>query len=255
MPTALVTGGTAGIGATFARHLAARGDDLVLVARDAGRLESTAADLRQTYGVEVEVLPADLADRTQVQRVVERLTDPARPVDTFVNNAGFGVHHRLTDPDPGPHERAVDVMLTAVIVLGGAAGRAMRERGRGAIVNVTSTAAFLTSGSYSAVKVAVLNWSESLANELRGTGVTVTALAPGWVRTEFHTRAAITTSSIPEALWLDADTLVDQCLADVARGKVLSVPSWRYRALVFAGRHAPRAAVMAASRALSSSRR
>lgn len=255
MPTALVTGGTAGIGASFARHLAARGDDLVLVARDAVRLEALAAELREAHGVTVEVLPADLADRAQVLRVAERVTDAARPVDLLVNNAGFGVHHRLTDPDPGPHERAVDVMLTAVLVLGGAAGRAMRERGHGAIVNVTSTAAFLTSGSYSAVKAAVLNWSESLANELRGTGVIVTALAPGWVRTEFHSRAAIRTSSIPAALWLDSDTLVEQCLADVARGKVLSVPSWRYRALVFAGRHAPRAAVRAASRALSSSRR
>jgi len=254
MPTALVTGGTSGIGAAFARRLAARGDDLVLVARDAARLESTAAELRSAYGVEVEVLPADLSARDDVTRVAERLTDQARPVDVLVNNAGFGVHHRLTDPDPAPHERAIAVMVEAVLVLGGAAGRAMRERGHGAIVNVASTAGYLAMGSYSAIKAWAMTYSESLSNELAGTGVTVTALAPGWVRTEFHERADITTSSIPDALWLEADALVAECLADVDAGKVVSIPSRRYRALMFAVRHAPRSAVRAASRRLSSSR-
>ena len=254
MPTALVTGGTSGIGAAFARQLAARGDDLVLVARDAARLETSAAQLREAYGVEVEVLPADLADRDQVRRVAERLTDTTHPVDLLVNNAGFGVHHRLTEVDPGPHEHAIDVMITAVLVLGGAAGRAMRERGSGAIVNVGSTAGFLAMGSYSAIKAWVMTYSEALANELRGTGVTVTVLAPGWVRTEFHERAEIRTSSIPEPLWLDADALVAECLDDVAHGKVVSIPSRRYRALMWAVRHAPRSAVRAASRTLSSSR-
>ena len=254
MPTALVTGGTSGIGAAFARQLAARGDDLVLVARDAARLESTAAELRAAYGVEVEVLPADLSARDDVTRVAERLTDQARPVDVLVNNAGFGVHHRLTDPDPAPHERAIAVMVEAVLVLGGAAGRAMRERGHGAIVNVASTAGYMAMGSYSAIKAWAMTYSESLANELSGTGVTVTALAPGWVRTEFHERAAIRTSSIPDQLWLEADALVAECLDDVAAGKVVSIPSRRYRALMFAVRHAPRSAVRAASRRLSSSR-
>jgi short-subunit dehydrogenase len=255
MPTALVTGGTSGIGAAFARQLAARGDDLVLVARDAARLETSAATLRETYGVEVEVLPADLAEHDQVLRVAARLTESARPVDLLVNNAGFGVHHRLTDPDPAPHEHAVDVMVLAVLVLGGAAGRAMRERGHGAIVNVASTAGFMAMGSYSAIKAWATTYSESLANELHGTGVTVTALEPGWVRTEFHERADIQTSSIPGPLWLDADALVTECLADVARGKVVSIPSKRYRVLMWAVRHAPRSAVRAASRGLSSSRR
>jgi short-subunit dehydrogenase len=254
MPTALVTGGTSGIGAAFARQLAARGDDLVLVARDAARLETSAAELREAYGVGVEVLPADLGDREQVLRVAARLTDADHPVDLLVNNAGFGIHHALTDPDTGPHQHGIDVMISAVLVLGGAAGRAMRDRGHGAIVNVASTAGFMAMGSYSAIKAWAMTYSESLANELAGTGVTVTALAPGWVRTEFHERASIRTSSIPAPLWLEADALVAECLADVARGKVVSIPSKRYRTLMWAVRHAPRSAVRAASRKLSSSR-
>jgi short-subunit dehydrogenase len=254
MPTALVTGGTSGIGAAFARQLAARGDDLVLVARDAARLETSAAELREAYGVGVEVLAADLGDREQVLRVAARLTDADHPVDLLVNNAGFGIHHALTDPDTGPHQHGIDVMISAVLVLGGAAGRAMRDRGHGAIVNVASTAGFMAMGSYSAIKAWAMTYSESLANELAGTGVTVTALAPGWVRTEFHERASIRTSSIPAPLWLEADALVAECLADVARGKVVSIPSKRYRTLMWAVRHAPRSAVRAASRKLSSSR-
>ena len=172
MATALVTGGTAGIGAVFARQLAQRGHDLVLVARDQTRLETAAADLRRR-GVEVEVLVADLADRSDVQRVVDRVADPLRPVDLVVNNAGFGVHGSLLSGDVAEHEQALAVMCRAVLVLSAAAGKAMCSRGRGAIVNVSSVAGFVTMGSYSAVKSWVTTFSEGLAGELSGTGVTV----------------------------------------------------------------------------------
>ena len=254
MAIALVTGGTSGIGAAFARALAARGDDLVLVARDSARLEQTAAELRERHGVAVEVLTADLADRTDVERVAARLEGVEHPVDLLVNNAGFGISGALTDPDLSAQERGVDVMLRAVMVLAGAAGRAMRGRGHGAIVNVGSTAGYATMGGYSALKAWVGVYSESLANELRGTGVTVTVLAPGWVRTEFHERAAIGTSKIPSVMWLDADALVAECLRDVQRGAVVSIPSKRYRTLIFLARIAPRAAVRRASVLLSSGR-
>jgi hypothetical protein len=255
-PTALVTGASVGIGRSFAEHLARRGSDLVLVARDEARLEELAGRLRSEHGRAVEVLVADLTDPEARGRVERRLAEPgdAAPVDLLVNNAGFGVHYALANPDPSPHEQAIDVMIRAVLILGGAAARAMRARGSGAIVNVSSTSGFVTMGSYSAIKAWATSYSEGLANELRGSGVTVTALCPGWVRTEFHERAAIGTSKIPGVLWLEAEPLVATCLADVERGKVISIPSRRYQALILAVRLAPRVAVRAASRALSSGR-
>jgi short-subunit dehydrogenase len=254
MSTALVTGGTSGIGAAFARALAARGDDLVLVARDAERLDTTARELKERYGVAVETLPADLALADDVTRVAERLASVDRPVDTLVNNAGFGIRTRLADADLSPHDHAIDVMIRAVLHLGGAAARAMRERGAGTIINVGSTASHVALGNYSAIKAWVSAYSESLAVELAGTDVQVTVLCPGWVRTEFHDRANVNASSIPSALWLDADDLVAGCLADVARGKVISVPSVRYKVLTFLLRHFPRSAVRAVSAKINSSR-
>lgn len=255
MTTALVTGGTSGIGAAFARALAARGHDLVLVARNAQRLDSAAADLRSRYGVQVEVLSADLADRKQVLAVAERIADPDHPVDLVINNAGFGLHERLAIADTTPHEHAIDVMIRAVLILGAAAARTMKERGRGRIVNVSSTAGFVTMGGYSAVKAWVTSYSESLAVELRGTGVTVTALCPGWVRTEFHQRAGLKASAIPAKLWLDADRLVTDALRDIDRGVVVSIPSKRYRILMWFARHAPRSVVRTISAQMVRSRR
>lgn len=254
MTTALVTGATAGIGATFARHLAARGHDLVLVARDEERLRSSAAELSRVYGAQVEVLPADLADRDQTLAVAARVEDAERPVDIVVNNAGFGLHTRLTDPDTTLHERALDVMCRAVLLVGGAAGRAMRERGRGTIINVGSTAAWVTLGHYSAIKSWVGLYSEGLANELAGTGVRVTVLAPGYVRTEFHERAGISAGRLPGPAWVDVDQLVHECLDDAGHGRVISIPTRRWRAAIGLARLMPRPVIRWVSAKLSSSR-
>ena len=254
MTIALVTGGTSGIGAEFARQLAQRGDDLVLVARDVERLEEMAAELRE-LGREVEVLPADLGDRADLAKVVARLEDASRPIATLVNNAGFSVHASLVDGDLDRHDLAFEVMGRAVLVLSAAAARGMRARGRGAIVNVSSTAGFVTMGSYSAIKAWVTSFTEGLANELHGSGVSVTALCPGWMHTEFHDRGGINKSSIPDALWLDVTPLVRSALRDVARGRVISIPSVRYKALIWVARHLPKSAVRAISRRISSSRR
>lgn len=253
MPTALITGGTSGIGAAFARALASRGDDLVLVARDAERLAATATELSRP-GITVETLVADLADKADVLKVAERLADASRPIDLLVNNAGFGVHTKLLDPDVAAHERALDVMCLAVLVLGGAAGRAMKARGQGRIINVSSLAGWIAQGNYSAVKAWVRSYSEGLSNELHGTGVTVTALCPGWVRTEFHDRAGIRTSGIPEWVWVDADRVAARALGDADRGVVISVPTKRWKVAKFAATHGPRGAVRLASRMLTKSR-
>lgn len=252
--TALVTGGTSGIGAAFARALAVRGFDLVLVARDEARLSAEAARYR-AGGRRVEVLVADLADRADVDRVADRLRDPARPVEVLVNNAGFSVTAALVDADVVAHDRAIDVMIRAVLVLAAAAAPGMRERGSGAIVNVSSTAGYISMGAYSAIKAWVTTYTEGLAGELHGTGVKVMALAPGWVRTEFHERGGVGVSGIPGGLWIDADALVAAALADLARGRVVSIPTARYKALMLVARHAPRSGVRAVSRALSGRRR
>jgi uncharacterized protein len=255
MATALVTGGTSGIGATFAAALARRGFDLVLVARDEERLARSADELAARHGIAVEVLSADLSDRADVAVVAERIEDPARPIELLVNNAGFGIHTPLLSRDLPAHDRAFEVMCRTVLVLSAAAGRAMSSRGSGSIVNVSSTAGYMTMGAYSAVKAWVTSFSEGLSVELRGTGVHVTALCPGWVRTEFHERAGINTSSIPSILWVDAESVVETCLRDVDKRKVISMPSARYKSIFFVMRHLPRGAVRGISARISSSRR
>jgi len=253
MPIALVTGGTAGIGAAFARALAARGYDLVLVARTASRLEEFGAELRSD-GRQVEVIAADLGVRADVDRVAARLADTERPIDLLVNNAGYGMKSRLGNPDLAEADDALDVMIRTPLVLSAAVVPGMRERGRGAIINVASVAGYLSMGLYSSIKAWLRVYSESLSNELNGTGVTVTALMPGWVHTEFHDRASIRKSSIPSWLWLNADALAASCLRDVDRGKPVSTPTIRYRFLSWLLRHLPRATVRWVSRKLSSSR-
>lgn len=254
MATALITGGTAGIGAAFARALAERGNDLVLVARDADRLAGTAAELGDRYGVTVQTLPADLAVRADVLRVAARLEDPERPIDILVNNAGYGLHVKLLQDDVAAHARAIDVMCLAVLILGGATGRAMKARGHGQIINVASLAAYIAQGGYSPIKAYVLAYSEGLANELRGTGVRVTVVNPGWVRTEFHERAGIRTSAIPDIVWVEADRVARETLEDADKGRVISVPTKRWKLQKLLARHAPRSAVRWASRMLSRSR-
>jgi short-subunit dehydrogenase len=250
---ALVTGGTSGIGAAFVRALARRGHDIVLVARTPGPLETMAAELRSA-GRSVEVIAADLSDHGDTARVADRLRDGERPVEILVNNAGFGLRTRLVTPDLDEHQRAFDVMIRAVLVLGAAAAETMRARGHGTIVNVGSVSGQTSMNAYSAVKAWVNTYSEVLANELHGSGVTVTDLEPGWVRTEFHQRAELRASSIPDFLWLDADELVEGCLRDAERGRVVSIPTARFKILTWFTRHLPRGAMRAVSRWISLSR-
>jgi short-subunit dehydrogenase len=245
MARALVTGSTAGLGLEFAWQLAGTGHDLVLVARDAQRLRTVAEQIRHVHDVEVEVLPADLSDRKQLDKVAVRLTDPVDRVGLLVNNAGYGLRGRFLEVPIEAHEKQMDTLMRAVLVLSHAAARAMVQRRRGAILNVSSLAGYTAAGPYAASKSWVTVFTESLATELQGTGVTATALLPGFVRTEFHERADMNVEGLPRVTWLKAPYVVEQALRDTAKGQVLSIPSAKYRAAGSVSRVAPRRLVRA----------
>ena len=242
MGTALITGATSGIGLAFARTLARRGHDLVLVARDRERLDVVAAELRG-HRVEVEVLAADLADRSQMAMVEERLR--AQPVEILVNNAGFGVPQRFSTGDLDAEQQMLDVLVTAVMRLTHAALPGMVARGSGAVLNVSSVAGWITGGTYSAAKAWVTVFSESLSIELAGTGVHVTAVCPGYTHTEFHQRASMEMDAVPEWMWLDTQDVVDRALVDVRKGRPVSVAGTQYKALSLAAQYLPRPLVRA----------
>lgn len=229
MPTALVTGPTSGIGRAFARQLAARGYHLVLVARDVERLQALAAELRGTCGVDAEVIAADLAVAEQRAPVETRL---AEGVDLLVHNAGFGTAGRFWRVPLGPEEQQAQMHVVATIRLAHAALAPMVARGSGAIVVVSSTAGLVPAASaptYGATKAFQVFFTESLAVSLQGTGVRAMVLCPGFTRTEFHERGGMPTAQLPGFAWLTADRVVHEALRDLARGRIVSIPSRRYR--------------------------
>ncbi|WP_112471044.1 SDR family NAD(P)-dependent oxidoreductase [Streptomyces triticisoli] len=240
MTTALITGSTAGIGAAFARRLAADGHNLVLVARDTRRLTEQATELHDRHGIEAEVLTADLATDDGIDAVAARLRNRTNPVDLLINNAGFGNKGRYLDVPMSDELMMIKVHIEAVLRLTSAATEAMRERGRGGVVNVSSVAAFVPRGTYGASKAWVVQFTQGVARDLAGSGVRLMALCPGFVRTEFHQRAGMGTDNIPNWMWLDADKLVAAALADLARGRTLSIPDPRYKALMGLAKLAPR---------------
>ena len=243
MGTALVTGASAGLGEEFCWQLAAAGHNLVIVARREERLRAIAHQIEQASGVDVEVIVADLATPEDVERIARRLDSVDQPVGLLVNNAGFGIGHPFLD---GPIETEItglDVMVRATMILSYRAARAMFARGRGAILNVSSVASDTGMGTYSAHKAWVKAFSEGLAEELRGTGVTVTAVMPGMMRTGFHDVTAIDPDTVHPISWIDPEVVVDEALAAVRRGQVLCTPTWRYKATSALVKFAPRWAV------------
>jgi short-subunit dehydrogenase len=247
MTTALITGGTAGIGRAFADKFASLGYDLVLVARNQERLDAVAGELRGETGsgqekgtVRVETLSADLATAEGRSLVEQRLADQDRPVDILVNNAGFGIGHSFRSGSIEEEERLIDVHIRAVLRLTHAALPGMVLRGKGSVINVASVAAFVPRGTYSAAKAWMVSFSQSVAAELSGTGVRCMALCPGFTHTEFHERAQVDADQIPNWMWLDAAHVVDAAIDDLRKGLTVSVPSVKYKALVGASKLVPR---------------
>jgi len=220
---ALVTGASSGIGLEIARQLAAAGTDLVVVARDEIRLR----ELADSLDVECDVLVADLSDPNALGAVEQRLSDMASPIDLLVNNAGFGFHGPFHELDADQAAAVVDVNVAAVHRLARAAAPAMVAAGRGGILNVSSMAGFTATpggATYSATKAFVTSLSESLHGELRPHGVHVSALCPGFTRTEFQSRAEYDTSSVPDAAWQTAAEVAAAGLRGVEKNRPIVVP-------------------------------
>jgi uncharacterized protein len=230
---ALVTGASAGIGAAFARRLAREHYDLIVVARSRDRLDDLATLLRQEHGGEVEVLPADLTHAAELH-VVEKVVADA-DLDLLVNNAGFGTAGRFAQLDPGKEEEEIRLNVVAVMRLTRAALPGMIARRRGSVLNVSSMAGFQPApynATYGATKAFVNSFTEALHEELRGTGVVVQALCPGFTRTEFQERAGVDVSDIPSFAWMSPDAVVDAALSALHRGELICVPGLANRALM-----------------------
>ena len=252
-PVALITGPTAGIGEGFARRYAMDGYDLVLVARDAGRLNTLAAELHDEAGANVEVIRADLAEADDRAAVAERLRAGVR---VLVNNAGFGTSGEFWTVDYDVLKAQLDVNVTAVMQLTHAALPPMLAAGEGTVLNVASVAGLLSGrgSTYSASKAWVVSFSEGLANGLGGTGVGVHALCPGFVRTEFHERAGIDMAGTAGFMWLEVDDVVRVTMADIAKNKVVIIPGLQYKALTTGGRIVPRNVVRALAKVVGKGR-
>lgn len=252
--TALVTGASAGIGTAFAAHLAGRGFDLVLTARRAERLEAIAADLRGRFGVAVLVLPADLADPAAPASLCERLTVAGRHVDVLVNNAGYGVAGRYVATEWRVQRDFLQVLVTAVAELTHRLLPGMLERRWGRIVNVASLAALVPAAPghtlYAASKAFLVKFSEALHGEVRAAGVHVTAVCPGFTRSEFHdvTGTRDKVNRMPSWMWLDAEQVAADGYQAVMAGQPIRVIGRVNRTIATAARHLPSIVVDAAVR-------
>ena len=226
---ALVTGATAGIGESFTRMLASKGFNIALVARDEVRLHERAAALRENYGVETLVLPADLATDQGCSAVEDYLKE--FEVEVLINNAGFGINKPFTASALDAEQSLLDVLVRTPMRLMHIVLPQMKARNSGTVINVSSVASFIAGGTYSASKSYLTVLSESLHTELRGSKVRISALCPGFTRTEFHERGRMKMKGLPEFMWLNSDQLVAKSWSDAQAGRAISIPGWQYKLL------------------------
>lgn len=227
---ALVTGATAGIGESFTRLLAKQGYNIALVARDEVRLHERADSLREKFGVQTFVLVADLATDAGCKAVEDYIA--AYEIEVLINNAGFGIKHPFTASTLIAEQELLDVLVRTPMRLMHVILPGMKERNSGVIINVSSVASFIAGGTYSAAKSYLTVLSESLNTELASSGVKISALCPGFTRTEFHQRGRMKMKGLPSFMWLDSDVLVAQSWKDALANKPVSIPGWQYKLLI-----------------------
>jgi len=235
---ALVTGATAGIGKSFTRLLAKNNYNIVLVARDLPRLQERARDLESKFKVSTHVIQADLSTDAGCLTVEKYIAN--NQIDVLINNAGFGINKAFTMSALDAEQQLLDVLVRTPVRLMHVALPQMKKRNKGVVINVSSVASFIAGGTYSASKSYLTVLSESLHTELAGTNVKISALCPGFTRTEFHQRGRMSMRGLPNFMWLDSDTLVAKSWSDAIKGKAISIPGWQYKLLVFLIQRLPR---------------
>ena len=238
---ALVTGATSGIGESYSRLLAGNSYNIVLVARDLPRLQERATALESKFGISTHVIQADLATDAGCLRVEKYIAE--NQIDVLINNAGFGTNKAFTMSTLEIEQQLLDVLVRTPMRLMHVALPLMKARNKGIIINVSSVAGYIAGGTYSASKSYLTVLSESLHTELSATNVKVSALCPGFTRTEFHQRGKMSMKGLPNFMWLNSDRLVEQSWRDALKGKAVSVPGWQYKLLVLIVETMPRSIV------------
>ena len=238
---ALVTGATAGIGESFCRLLADNNYNIVLVARDLPRLQERAIQLKAKFNVETHVIQADLSTDAGCSVVEQYLA--SNQVDVLINNAGFGLNKAFTMSELKAEQEMFDVLVRTPMRLMHVVLPGMKQRNKGVVINVSSVAGYIAGGSYSAAKSYLTVISESLHTELAETNIKVSALCPGFTRTEFHQRGRMSMKGLPIFMWLNSDKLVAKAWSDALKGKAVSIPGWQYQILVFVIQSLPRSII------------
>ena len=238
---ALVTGATAGIGESFTRLLAENNYNIVLVARDLPRIQERARELEAKFRVETQIIQADLSTEAGCSMVEQYIAN--NQIDVLINNAGFGLNKAFTMSSLEAEQQMFDVLVRTPMRLMHVALPLMQQRDKGVVINVSSVAGFIAGGTYSAAKSYLTVLSESLHTELAGTNVKISALCPGFTRTEFHQRGRMSMKGLPRFMWLDSDSLVAKAWSDALKGEAVSIPGWQYQLLVFVIHSLPRSII------------
>ena len=238
---ALVTGATSGIGESFTRLLAENNYNIVLVARDMPRLRERAQSLQEKFNVQTHIIQADLSTDAGCSAVEQYIAN--NQVDVLINNAGFGLNKAFTMSDLQAEQQMFDVLVRTPMRLMHVALPLMKQRNKGVVINVSSVAGYIAGGSYSAAKSYLTVLSESLHTELAGTNIKISALCPGFTRTEFHQRGRMSMKGLPSFMWLDSDKLVAKAWNDALKGAAVSIPGRQYRLLVFVIQTLPRSII------------